>query len=99
MATAKYNSYTAPSVTSSVVPPTSVVCSTTSHSQPTTPEKQKYFAGYQSLPNTTNLTQHPGPSGTTGNNNFKNNYQNYFRFELKCGNTSFVYEKNINRNN
>lgn len=24
-------------------------------------------------------------------------YQNYFRFEIKCGNTAFVYEKNINR--
>lgn len=24
-------------------------------------------------------------------------YQNYFRFEIKCGNTGFVYEKNINR--
>lgn len=24
-------------------------------------------------------------------------YQNYFRFEIKCGNASFVYEKNMNR--
>lgn len=24
-------------------------------------------------------------------------YQNYVRFEIKCGNASFVYEKNINR--
>lgn len=24
-------------------------------------------------------------------------YQNYCRFEIKCGNMSFVYEKNINR--
>lgn len=24
-------------------------------------------------------------------------YRNYFRFEIKCGNATFAYEKNINR--
>jgi hypothetical protein len=63
-----------------------------SHSQPTTPEKQRQIAGFPTASG-------PIEKDTPGTSTNKNNYQNYFRFELKCGNTSFVYEKNINRNN
>lgn len=43
----------------------------------------------------TSLTPTPYPE-ITHDDDYTDNFQNYFRFELKCGNTSFVYEKNIN---
>lgn len=47
---------------------------------------------------TSSLTSRPLYQSKSFNNMQElNRSQNYFRFEIKCGNASFVYEKNINR--
>lgn len=56
----------------------------------------KIFRQQQQL--TSSLTSRPVyQSKSLSNIQELNRSQNYFRFEVKCGNASFVYEKNINR--